>query len=315
MNRLGLKIGCLVVSIVIWIQVASTATVEQMASLPLRVTGLEPGCTVAGSGLPGEVAVRLSGSKLRLLAHRYLKQPIGEVRIDLAERAPGRAFTYVIERANVVTDLDVESIVDPNRLTIRIDGQLTRRLPVELSTVGQLPPGFGYLQQPVVTPDSVTVSGPARYFPDDAVVRTSPFDLAGLDGFGRQSVPLEVPDEHLQVGPGEVTVAYGVGPLAERTLTGIPIEVPTTVGGPEIGVSPVRADVMVRGVADSLRVLAGARVRIVVPIADLSPGVHMLPGTVVAPEWVTVIGLAPEQFQVIVGARTAAPVGRGGAGG
>lgn len=315
MNRLGLKIGCLVAAIVIWIQVASIATVEQTTRLPLRVTGLEEGFTVAGSVLPAEVAVRLSGSKLLLLAHRYLNRPIGEVRVDLAERTPGRAFTYVLERANVVTDLDVESIVDPGRLTIRIDGQLTRRMPVSLSTEGQLAAGYGYLKRPVVTPDTITVTGPSRYFPDDQRLRTAPLDLSRLTGPGQAALRVLPPDDHLQLSIAEVTVDYGVGQLAERTLADIPIEVVAQPPGLEVGVSPARADVMVRGVADSLRVLQRSRLRITIEAADLEPGEHMLSAHVDAPDWITVIGLDPALFQVIVGARAGPPVARSGAGG
>jgi YbbR domain-containing protein len=315
MNRLGLKASCLIVAIVIWMQVASTATVEQTASLPLQVTGLAEGCTVAGNGLPQEIAVRLRGSKLRLLEHRYLHRRVGVVILDLSEQAPGRAVTYLIERANVVTNLEVAGIVDPDRLLIRIDGQVQRRLPIAVSTAGSLAPGYGYLKLPVAEPDSVTVGGPARYFPDQPVIFTAPLDLSRLDGVGALTLRLVPPDVHLQLSAREVTITYGVGMLAERTLADIPVVVLKGVGEADPGVSPARADVLVRGVADSLRTLEGARLKITVQASGLEPGVHLLPVQVEAPAWVTIIGLDPPQFQVIVGTPAEAAVVRGGAGG
>jgi len=315
MNRLGLKASCLVVAIVIWMQVASTATVEQTARLPLQIDGLTEGSTVAGNGLPREVAVRLRGSKLRLLAHRYLNRGVGVVRIDLTERTPGRPFTYMIERANVVTDLEVAAIVDPDRFVIRIDGQATRRLPIALSTTGDLAPGYGYLKRPATEPDSVTVSGPARYFPEQPVIFTAPLELSKLEGAGSLHLRVLPPDVHLELSVREVTVNYGVGILAERTLADVPVVVLKRVGEAEVGVSPARTDVMVRGVADSLRVLDRARLRVTVQASGLTPGVHLLPAQVEAPDWVTVIGLDPEQFQVIVGAPADAPAAPGGAAG
>jgi len=315
MNRLGLKISCLVAAIVIWMQVASTATVEQTASLPVQVIGLQEGFTVAGSKLPGEVAVRLRGSKLRLLAHRYLHRNVGEVRIDLTERTPGRPFTYLIERANVVTDFEVAGIVEPDRLTIRIDGQVTKRMPIELATSGSLPPGYGYLKLPAPEPDSVTVSGPGRYFPDQSVIYSAPLDLARLDGSGSLTLRVVPPDVHLELSVREVTVSYGVGMLAERTLADVPVVVLKGAGEPEVGLLPARADVLARGVDDSLRVLDGSRLRITVQASGLAPGVHLLPAEVEAPGWVTVIGLEPDQFQVIVGPSADVPDARGGNGG
>lgn len=313
MSRLGLKLGCLVAAIVIWMQVASTATVEQAARLPLRVSGLEAGCTVAGSGLPPNVTVRLRGSKLRLLAHRYLNHPLGEVRVDLSERAPGRPFTVALDRGNVTSDLDVVDIVEPDRLTIRIDGQVTRRLPITLSLAGALPTGYGYLQRPVAMPDSVTVTGPARYFPDRLAVRTSPLDLARLEGSGTARVRVLPPEVHLRLSEHEVRVRYAVGPVAERTLPDLPVLVAPDGALPdvEVAVSPSRADVLVRAVADSLRLLDPARLRVSVAAAGLTPGVHLVPGQVEGPEWLTVLGVEPAQFQVIVDQAR----GTGGAGG
>ena len=65
MNRLGLKISCFLVSVVIWIQVANTADIEQTTTLPLRVTGLSEGLTVAGSEyLPPEVRVQVAETEI-----------------------------------------------------------------------------------------------------------------------------------------------------------------------------------------------------------------------------------------------------------
>lgn len=317
MNRLGLKVACLVAAIVIWMQVASTATVEQTARLPLRISGLEAGCTVTGSGLPPSVTVRLRGSKLRLLAHRYLSHPLGEVRVDLSDRAPGRPFTVALDNGNVASDLDVVDIVEPDRLTIRIDGQLTRRLPIALSLVGALPAGSGYLQRPVAVPDSVSVTGPARYFPERLSVRTAPLDLARLSGSGAVTLRVLPPDVHLQLSVHEVRVRYAVGLLAERTLADVPVLVAPEGALPdvEVAVSPPRADVMVRAVADSLRGLDPARLRVSVAAAGLGPGVHLVPGQVEGPEWLTVIGVEPAQFQVIVDAARGGGAAAGGGSG
>lgn len=315
MNRLGLKIGCLIVAIVIWIQVAATATVEQTVALPVAITGLDAGCTVAGSDLPQDINVRLRGSKLRLLAHRYLHRHVGEVVVDLADRTPGRSFTYLVQRADVRSDLQVTEIVGPDRLSIRIDGQLERRVPVVLSTIGHLPDGYGYVEPPMATPDSLTISGPARYFPDRPTVRTVPLDLGGLEGTGTLTLRVLPPDVHLQLSAHEVTVRYGVGPLAERTVAEVPVTAVDADGDVEVGVSPSRTDVMVRGVADSLRALDGMRLRVTVSAAGLPEGVHLVTGRIEAPAWITVIGSEPAQFQVIIGKPADAAHASGGAGG
>lgn len=301
MNRLGLKLGCLAVAIVIWMQVASTATVEQQFDVPLRVVGLEEGRTIVGSALPREVSVRLQGSKLRLLAHRWTHRPAGEVVIDLAERQPGRPFTVNLGPGDVASAFTALEIVEPQRLTVRIDGQVERRLPITLSTIGSLPSGYGHLVALRAEPESVLVSGPARYFPERPAVRTTPLELARLEGAGRLKLRVLPPESHLQLSTHEVEVAYSVGLLAERTIADVPVRVVGHEPGVEVGVSPSRVDVNVRGVADSLRTLGPGRLLVTVAADGLAAGVHLLPGEVSAPGWATVIGLDPAQFQVVVG--------------
>ena len=66
-------------------------------------------------------------------------------------------------------------------------------------------------------------------------------------------------------------------------------------------VSPPVVDVMVRGVADSVRALNANRFLVTVPVGDLEEGIYQLQGQVDNPAWLEVIGLDPSEFQVIVG--------------
>ena len=84
-------------------------------------------------------------------------------------------------------------------------------------------------------------------------------------------------------------------------MANIPVIPLVDAGQPEVGVSPPVVDVMVRGVADSVRALQGDRVLVTVPVGHLGHGVHMVAGQVDAPPWLTVIGLDPAEFQVVVG--------------
>ena len=180
MNRLGLKISCFVVSVVIWVQVASTSSVEQATRLPLRLAGVAEGLTAAGSDLPKTVKVRVQGSKLRLLSHNYFNRYLGEVRVNVSDRTAGPTFSYELDQNDVFTDLTVVGVQPPVRRRIKLDRELTRKLPVRLTTKGTLPNGTGFLVPPVVAPDSVVVTGPERFFPAEGFVATAPVDLGRI---------------------------------------------------------------------------------------------------------------------------------------
>lgn len=312
MNRIGLKIGCLVAAIVIWIQVASTSVVEQVIRMPLRVTGLGPGLTIEGSDLPREVSVRVQGSKLRLLRHKYFNTFVGEVRLDLSGRGAGPGFAYDVVDQDVFTDLDDVAVQPPARLLVVIDREARRTLPVVATLGGQLPAGKGLLGTPAAIPDSVVVIGPRRLFDSPLAARTEPLTLGKIFGPDTLDAALQDPGPHLKFSPDRVRVALAVGEVEERTLANIPVVALVDAGRPPAGVSPPVADLMVRGVGDSLRTLSRDRFVVTIPVGDLPVGVHSLPGQVDFPPWLTLIRMTPAEFKVIVGEPGAQSAGSSG---
>jgi len=301
MSRLGLKISCFVVSVIIWVQVASTSVVEQTINLPLAVASLGPSLTIAGSDLPHEVKVRLRGSKLRLLAHTYFSRFAGEVIINGADWSPGPTFVYEPVGGDVVSDLIFVGFPHRVRLRIQVDHEWTRLLPVGLASRGKLPGDVDFLVPPVVDVDSVLVSGPSRFFPASGVVTTETVDLGQQTESGEFEVPLVSSHAQLKLDPATVRVLLQLAPVLERTLANIPVIPLVDVDQLEVGVSPPVVDVMVRGVADSIQTLEGHRITVTVAVGGLERGVHMVAGEVSLPRWLSLIRLEPAEFRVVVG--------------
>ncbi len=301
MNRLGLKIACLVASVVIWMQVASHSIVEQNVSLPLVVTGLGENLTVEGSDLPTEVTVRLEGSKLRLLRHNFFNQIVGEVRVNLWDREAGPEFSYEVASSDIYSDLKVLGVHPPVRLRIHVDRQQFKLLPVVQQNTTQLREGFDFLEAPKLLPDSVLVSGPGRFFLTHPGVKAEPIDFSKLKESQRLPVRLVQPGEFLHLATRQVSLDCLIAPIEDRTLANIPVVPLVDAGRPPVGVSPPVVDVMVRGVADSVQALTANRFLVTVPVGNLDEGIYELKGQVDKPDWLEVIGLDPPIFQVIVG--------------
>jgi YbbR domain-containing protein len=302
MNRIGLKIICLVVSVVIWIQVASHSTVEQNATLPLIVTGLDVDTlTLEGSVLPKDVSVRLSGSKLSLVLHNIFNRYVGEVRVSLWDLGPGPEFSYEVAASDVYSDLKVVSVQSPLRLRLQIDRREFKLLPVRQRTIGKLRPGLAFLEPPQLKPDSVLVSGPGRFFVEGLSVEAQPLDLSKLKESARLTVRLTPPGKFLHLATSQIALDCLVAEIEDRTLANIPVIPLVDTGRPPVGLSPPVVDVMVRGVADSVRALTANRFLVTVPVGNLEEGIYYLPGQVDNPDWLEVIGLDPPEFQVIVG--------------
>jgi YbbR domain-containing protein len=302
MNRIGLKTLCLVASIIIWGLVASTSDVEQDARLPLVIKGLQPGFTFEGDPPPpARITVRLKGSKLGLMAHKYFNHFVGEVQINLADQVPGPPISYEIGPRHVFTDLTVVNISPGARVRLQIDQIISRKLPVRLETDGSVPVGRGFLVPPRVMPDSVVVTGASRFFLPGAVVPTQRVNLDRMKESQDFPLGLVSPHDFLHLERSEVSASFKMAAIQDRTLANIKVIPLVDQGQLEVGVSPPVVDVMVRGVADSVRALDRSRILVTVPVGSLAEGVHVLSGQVEYPPWLTLIGLKPSEFQVIVG--------------
>ncbi|MCP4292865.1 MAG: hypothetical protein GY780_13655 [bacterium] len=306
MNRLGLKISCLLISIVIWVQVASHSTVQQSANLPLVIHGLGENLTLEGSQIDSHVNVVLEGSKLRLFLHRFFQRYVGEVRVNLWDKEPGKEFSYEVVPTDVFSDLKVVAIKPKVRLRLTVDKQEFRLLPIVQDQSGQLPKGLAFLETPYLKPDSVLVSGPSRFFKENLKIVAKPIDFSELQKSGNISVPLEQPGEFLYLVTSKVSLDVQIASLSDRTLANIPVVPLVDAGRPAVGVSPPVVDVMVRGVADSVSALTANRFMVTVSVGALEDGIYELPGQIDSPPWLEVIGLDPPSFQVIVGSGASA---------
>ena len=185
-----------------------------------------------------------------------------------------------------------------------MDRQEFKLLPVVQKNTTTLRDGYDFLQAPKLLPDSVLVSGPSRFFLTHPVVEAEPVDFSKLKESERLTVRLIQPGGFLHLATRQVSLDCMVAPLEDRTLANIPVIPLVDVGRPPVGVSPPVVDVMVRGVADSVRALTAHRFLVTVPVGDLDEGIYELKGQVDKPDWLEVVGLDPPSFQVIVGSPT-----------
>ena len=301
MKNLFLKIACVIVAVLVWIQVAAITMVEADVGLPLQVVGLADGLTIAGNTVPAISRVRVRAPKLSVMAHKYFGVSLGRVDLDLGGQGPGPTTLQELKEADVRTGAEVITLLPPVRLPLRLDHEDTRRLPVRVPLHGELPDDRR-LAGPVVTrPDSVSVTGPRRYFAGIDSLLTEAVDLSSLNETLDRDLSLIPPPSPLEPAVESITVTVPVVQLGERVLANIPVIplVESHLG--EAGISPPVCDVLVLGPADSVAALSPARLSVTVPVSDLAPGVYEIAGQVQSPDWVLSVQLTPEVFMVLVG--------------
>jgi len=170
---------------------------------------------VLTSGVPDTVAVQLRGPLSRALDPRV---PL-EVLLDLSEARPG-TNSYSINDNDIRLPAEVEVVgVEPAAITLELERQLTRNLPLRPTVQGEPAPGF-LLGEVHIVPPMITVQGPESRIAELEYVLTSPISVEGATLPVEDTVLPQLTDPLLRsplVAPAEVLVEVMPEPTPEST--------------------------------------------------------------------------------------------------
>ncbi len=304
MNRHILKVACVLVSVLIWIQVASSDMRVREADLPLRVVGLPETLTLAGNEWPESVRVRARGSKWRFFRSRYFGDQPGEIVVDLSGVEPDVRYIKELSAADVRSSLTEVMILDNAPLELDVDHVDSLRVVVDVSTRGELPIGWMLLAPPSAKPDSVMLRGPSRFLSAGLRVQTVPLELSRVHGAGPVMRELITPHPHLEPTLESVQVGVEAVPVDHRVFEHVPLVPLLDSAQLHVEIFPPVASVEIRGPVDILKGLSAASISLTVASSGLEPGAHTVRPAVILPEHCSLVTLAPEEFMLVVGGGT-----------
>lgn len=257
------KAAAIVLSILLWFNVTADQQRQDQA-LRTRLE-FEVGDT-AWSLLeaPTEVMTVFQGRRGDMIG--LFNEPVIRKTID---EVTGPEMEIVLSPADVAYDrsLNVRPLdVRPQRVTVRFERRVTRRVPLVAET--RVEPAEGFVRgRVVVDEDSVTVRGPQSVVLGIARLRTRP---VAPDSLVRGSVSRQVdvaipPDlEGIDVDPAQVFVTVEIDSIAQRSF-----DVPVQATGPAAAgtrLEPDRVRITVRGAWGAVQGLAASDVHAVVRI-------------------------------------------------
>lgn len=316
-HNVMLKIAALVAAVFLWVIAPGDRTQqESLTSVPVRVQVADVDWTIAGSPLPAEVEIRVSGPAREII---QLARERAAVRVPV-ETVSG-ADTSVTLRRDWVTlggtsGLVVEEIL-PGSVQLSFEPVSSTALVVNLRTSGALPEDVALASDIQVTPSVIRARGPGRVLDALDALSTLPIDLNSVTSSGIRTVPVDTSGLGTTLlDPREVQVAFRVDEAIERDLPAVPVRLvgpgaveyrvepeslPMTITGAEVrfqtaDLSTISFDV---DTGDIGLLEVGERRRVAVSVAgvpDLLRPVLMSDSvTVFRPEGVESAGLDPER--------------------
>jgi len=290
-SNIGLRILAVVLAIGLWIFVnaGERGSVESL-TVPISYASLPQGMVMVNHP-PTQVKIEVTGPRtlLSLLDPERLT-----LKIDLRSVEDGQS-EYKIYPAmfNVGRNTTVTSI-SPDSLSLDIDRQVTRDVPVHLAVENNVAPGY-MISSVDITPPNVTVVGPSRYVSPLTSVNTEPIDLKGLTADINRSVEIAAPDPSLGLSTGHVAARVNVTEAITDREFHSDVEVKDSDF--KYRVEPKQATLTIRGPALKLKGLAPKGLAYV-DADGLAPGSHELPLQVTVPDGMQLVRQSPDKVRL-----------------
>ncbi len=207
-----MKLLCLVLAFAVWQAVRENTSFEVvLADIPVTVTAGEGRAVFDRS--TDTVSIRFRGSQDDI---RFISGDQVEVKIDISGHTDRLRQTIKFSPRYVKAASRAHAVqFDPPELTVMIDREVERVLPVRVVLEGDLPPGI-QMEQNSCSPASVKVRGAERLLSELELVRTVPVSLEGRYNSFKTHVAVAAAGQPWTVAPERVTAEVS---LVERVAT------------------------------------------------------------------------------------------------
>lgn len=290
----------LIFAVFLWLYLTFNIFFTITLTVPVRVANSKT--QILSNEIPEQLNVNLRAKGWDLLSLLYFKDPVYNLDISNLRRDT-RIYTTqgISEKLSLPPDVTVLSI-QPDTITVQFDNALARSVPVRNNLDIVLKPGYQIVGIPVITPDSVAVSGAASLISRIKYVSTEKRKFDNVSSDIRVDVRLiDTLGRSLQIEPSIVTVYYKIELAAEKEFTDIDIEILNVPQDREVLLIPPKINLSLRGGVEQLSKLTPQDVRAVIDFTDIEKDTlgYMVP-EINLPQKFQIISTAPDRFQYII---------------
>ncbi len=303
LNNKGAKIASLFLALVSWYAIQAVISFETVVSdIPLTIQVDDGWAILDRSAKTVDVLFRGSREDIRYLDRDQIK-----INVDIRGHSIKGASTVKLRTQDVKAPGAVRAVmIRPEDVTLRLDQEGERQLPVKADIQGVPPEGYE-VEQVVCTPASVVVHGPRQRLDEIESVRTVPIDLEGRSRtFKKLKMQIVQPSETwvARVTPPDVEVEVTVVEHSStREIAGVPVAVLVQSGsGKRIDVRPPEVRITLKGRSDLLKSAKPEDVTALVDCSGMQSGTsYDLPVRIQASPGLTAVSVEPPTVKVTIG--------------
>jgi hypothetical protein len=301
LNRTPVIIASIVFAVGLWLIVNLGFDYTTTKDIPVVIQNL-PDDIAFRTTPPEYIRARVRGEGWKLLG----MQIGGETKytLDLGnERSTVlvRTATELPERLRVPSGIDVTEL-SPPQFTVNLEEKSSKQIPVQPVLDVTYREGFNRIGPVSVSPDSVTILGAESVIATIDYWRTRPLVLRDVRDPVRRTVDLS--DSLSRIIKLNITAAevrFDVQPIAEKTITGLRINVEGVPANREVMVIPPRIDLVVRGGINQLAAIDEESFTAQINYRDiLADTSGMVSARIVGPNNVRIVQRSPDRVRYVI---------------
>lgn len=225
------------IALSLWFIVNLSRDFNVSVEVPILLTNLPQDVTIS-SDVPETVTVTLTGEGWNLISvytnppRVFINAESGDINMSEQIRSQISAFSNL----NIVQ-------VRPSQLEIVTERKISKRVPVVSRVKLNVSGRYGMIREPVVSPDSVTISGAESQLAEIDSWETEDLELVNTNGNIVRNVNMRQPESGVTVQPATVTLDLEVAEFTEAELR-VPIRTRNLPSGSAVTYNP--SSIMVR---------------------------------------------------------------------
>ena len=227
----------LVISLSLWFIVNLSRDFNVSIEVPIILSNLPQDVTII-SEIPDVATVNLTGEGWNLISV-YTNPP--RVFVN-AESEEVNLSEQIRNQIGAFSNLNIIQ-VRPSQLEIRTETRISKRVPVVSRVELNVGNRYGLIRDPVVSPDSVTISGAESLLEEIDYWETENVELTNITRSVVNNINLRQPDTGVSVVPSRVTLDVEVAEFTEAELR-VPIRTRNLPSGRAVTYNP--SSIMVR---------------------------------------------------------------------
>jgi YbbR domain-containing protein len=224
-NKIPIVILSILFAALVWSSVNLGNTFQTTIDIPIQTNNLKPTLGIA-TPIPETMRLIIQGSGWQLL--NTILSPNLRYNLDFSEISRNDTiFTShnLEQRVNIPHDLKVLH-TSPETMIVKLDVKATKKIAVALQYDIQYREGFGIVGSFKTVPESISVTGALALlkkidsWPSEQIV------LTDVNAPMKITIPIrDTLSNEIERHNSTVSVSFDVQPIAEKTISNIPIEV------------------------------------------------------------------------------------------